>query len=91
VDISSYVGPAIRLIRDGAGISQEELAARADLDRTYVSGIERTRRNPTVRTLVRLADALNVGPEDFFVQARRLMNDAALARRSKKTSKQIGT
>ena len=76
MDIAYYIGPAIRLLRERAGISQEELAARADLDRTYVSGVERSRRNPTVRSLISLADALNVGPEVFFIEARALMAEA---------------
>jgi transcriptional regulator with XRE-family HTH domain len=71
VDITPFVGSAIRELRDRAGISQEELAHRAKLDRTYVSGIERYRRNPSIRSLQRLADALNTGLEEFFLLARQ--------------------
>jgi transcriptional regulator with XRE-family HTH domain len=39
-------------------LSQEQLAARAGLDRTYVSGIERGKRNPSLKTADRIAEAL---------------------------------
>ena len=79
VDISSYVGPAIRALREQAGFSQEELADRAELDRTYVSGIERGRRNPSVRSLQRVVAALDTSLDVLFVQARTLA-EAALQR-----------
>lgn len=72
VDISNYVGPAIRTLREQAGLSQEDLAGRAELDRTYVSGIERGRRNPSVKSLQRVANALDVSLEIIFIQARAL-------------------
>ena len=50
----------LRLLRAEHGISQDELAARSGLDRTYVSGCERAVRNPTVGTLAKLSTALGV-------------------------------
>jgi transcriptional regulator with XRE-family HTH domain len=47
-------------MRSEQGFSQESLAHAADLDRTYVSGIERGERNPSLTNLFRLCDALNV-------------------------------
>ncbi|MEM7470269.1 MAG: helix-turn-helix transcriptional regulator [Pseudomonadota bacterium] len=44
------------------GLSQEELAFQSDLHRTYVSGVERGIRNPTVAIVARLAVALDVKP-----------------------------
>ncbi|WP_342760757.1 helix-turn-helix transcriptional regulator [Azospirillum thermophilum] len=49
-------------IRRSRGWSQEELAFESGLHRTYISGIERGARNPTVTVLRALADALGVGP-----------------------------
>lgn len=46
--------------RKGLGISQEELAHRADLDRTYVSGLERGVRNPSLTAIVKVAEGLGV-------------------------------
>lgn len=54
------------MVRLGYGISQEELALKADLDRTYVSGIERGRRNLGLENLCRLAHALEVSPETLL-------------------------
>lgn len=81
MDITGFVGPAIRNLREQAGISQEELAGRAELDRTYVSGIERGRRNPSVKSLQRVADALDVGLEVLFIRARQ-MADAGMTKQS---------
>lgn len=52
-------GSAIRVVRLRSGLSQEALADRADLDRTYVSGVERGVRNPSLLTLKRIATALD--------------------------------
>ena len=46
--------------RKNKGLSQEQLAELADLHRTYVSGLERAQRNPTLTTLARIAQALSV-------------------------------
>ncbi len=72
MDISSYVGPAVRALREQAGFSQEELADRAELDRTYVSGIERGRRNPSVKSLQRVVAALDTSLDSLFIKARVL-------------------
>lgn len=72
MDISNFVGPAVRALRDQAGFSQEELADRAELDRTYVSGIERGRRNPSVKSLQRVVSALDTSLDVLFAHARTL-------------------
>ncbi len=53
-------------IRLGKGVSQEALAAAADLHRTYVSSVERGERNVSIVNIARLADALNVPIREFF-------------------------
>ena len=53
-------GRNIARIRDEQGFSQDKLAEKADLDRTYLSGIERGVRNPGIKTVIRLASALSV-------------------------------
>lgn len=50
----------LRRIRQERGLSQEQLAALAGLDRTYVSSCEAGRRNATIRTIDRLSAALSV-------------------------------
>ncbi|MHB1058067.1 MAG: helix-turn-helix transcriptional regulator [Rhodanobacter sp.] len=76
MDISPYVGSAFRKLRERAGISQEELAYRAGLDRTYVSGIERGRRNPSLKSMQRVADQLGMSLDEIFVVARQLAESA---------------
>lgn len=53
------LGAAIRRIRKVKGISQEALAAKAGLDRTYIGNVERGESNVAVITLVQIADALD--------------------------------
>lgn len=53
-------GKAVRERRHKLGLSQEELGYRCGLDRTYVSGIERGVRNPTLKAVWQLADGLEV-------------------------------
>ncbi len=55
-------GAALRGHRESAGLSQEKLAQRAGLDRTYVGGAERGERNVALVNIVRLADALGIAP-----------------------------
>lgn len=52
----------LRRLRAERGWSQEEMAHQAGLHRTYVSGLERGVRNPTLTVLARLAKALGVSP-----------------------------
>jgi transcriptional regulator with XRE-family HTH domain len=72
VDITPYIGPAFRFLRESAEVSQEELALRAGLDRTYVSGIERGRRNPSLKSMQRLAAELAISLDQVFILARKL-------------------
>ena len=60
MDICRQVGLNVRRLREERGWSQEHLAAEVDLHRTYISGIERGVRNPTVKIVAKLADKLEV-------------------------------
>ncbi|RYY22691.1 MAG: XRE family transcriptional regulator [Sphingomonadales bacterium] len=57
-DVRSILARNLRLARNEAGISQEELADLAGVDRTYVSGIERGIRNPSIEIVARFAMTL---------------------------------
>jgi transcriptional regulator with XRE-family HTH domain len=59
-------GARVRALRQLAGMSQEELAERAGLHRTYVGGIERGERNVGVLNILQLAHALKVPPNELF-------------------------
>jgi len=56
----------LRNLREMKGYSQEELANRAGLDRTYVSGCERGIRNPSLLSIEKFANALNIPAKDFL-------------------------
>ncbi len=65
-DIRKFVGRNVREARQAVGLSQEALADKAGIDRTYVSGVERGVRNPTVTIVARLAEALGVMAADLL-------------------------
>lgn len=51
--ITEEIGKRIKEIRSEKGISQEKLALKAELDRTYVAGVENGKRNPSIKSLER--------------------------------------
>ena len=59
-------GNTIRRIRLSKQLSQEQLAELADLDRTYIGGIERGERNVSLTNIIRLSKAMNIDMRDFF-------------------------
>lgn len=60
------VGKNVRSLRLSANMTQEKLAYEAEIDLTYVSGIERGKRNPSLLVMARMADALGVHPRDLL-------------------------
>jgi transcriptional regulator with XRE-family HTH domain len=60
MDIKKRFGKKVKTLRIEKGWSQEKLALTADLDRTYVPGIEAGRRNVSIVVIEKLAKALNV-------------------------------
>lgn len=65
-DTLKRLGKRIRYIRESQGISQEKFAYKLDIDRTYISGIERGIRNPTVKILQIIASGLGVTLSELF-------------------------
>jgi transcriptional regulator with XRE-family HTH domain len=59
-------GNRVRELRQAKGLSQEALAEHCDLDRTYISGIERGRRNVSLENISAIARALNVTLSRLF-------------------------
>jgi len=62
-DWRGIVGGNVRRLRQVAGLTQEQLAFEASIDLTYVGGIERGHRNPSLLVMVRIASALKVDPK----------------------------
>ena len=68
-ELKALLGVAIKTERSVLGISQEELAARAGLHRTYVSDVERGARNPSIASIAKLAQALKLSVSALFDRA----------------------
>ena len=71
VDWRRIVGGNVRRLRKARGQTQEQLAFEAGLDLTYIGGIERGRRNPSLLAMVRIATALKVELEELLAQQSR--------------------
>jgi CheY-like chemotaxis protein/DNA-binding XRE family transcriptional regulator len=74
-DVKKQFGAAVRFHRDQLGISQEELAGRAGLHRTYISDVERGARNVSLESINRLATALQVSLSLLFARLEELSPD----------------
>lgn len=68
MDIGTLVGRNIVKIRNERRVSQEELAFRASIDRSYLSQIESGKRNPSLRLLAKIADSLGVKVARFLME-----------------------
>jgi transcriptional regulator with XRE-family HTH domain len=66
MDIKQKIGKRIKELRALKGFSQEELAARADIDRTYVNSVENSKRNISIINIEKIAKALKTDLAVFF-------------------------
>jgi transcriptional regulator with XRE-family HTH domain len=69
-DVKLLFGKRLRELRTAKGLSQESLADKAGLHRSYVWGIENGRRNVSLENIVRIAHALRVPPRDLMVDIK---------------------
>ncbi|KHS70962.1 MULTISPECIES: helix-turn-helix domain-containing protein [Pectobacterium] len=67
VSVLFQLGQNISVLRNAKGISQEKLGELTGLDRTYVSSVERGKRNISLLNLVKLATALNTSPAELLI------------------------
>lgn len=67
-------GQALRLFRHAAKLSQEDLAMEASIDRTFVSRLEAGTTQPTLRTILSLAVALHIPPDDLIKKTADLLS-----------------
>jgi transcriptional regulator with XRE-family HTH domain len=67
VSIQQKFGERVRALRTAKGYSQEELAFRAGVHRTYLGGIERGERNPSLKNIAAIAEALGVALSELFL------------------------
>jgi len=66
IKIEKKFGKHVRALRERAGYSQEQLADLAGIHRTYLGGIERGERNPSLKNIQRIAKALKVPMDELF-------------------------
>lgn len=64
-------GIVLRAYRKQKGISQENLALKCGLDRTYISLLERGLRQPTISTLFKIADVLEIAPSQLIQEIEK--------------------
>lgn len=64
-DLLSAFGQKVQEVRRDKKLSQENLADLADLDRTYISSMERGKRNVSLLNIIKVANALTIPPEIF--------------------------
>ena len=64
--IEKQFGETVRELRLAKGLSQEELAFKSGVHRTYLGGIERGERNPALRNIAAIAEALGVSLSELF-------------------------
>lgn len=64
--LKQAISTNIQRIRKAQGISQEKLALKADVDRSYMSQIERCLANPSIDALLRISNALEVAPSELL-------------------------
>lgn len=84
MNILSNFGQRVRELRLKAGMSQEALAVRAGLDRSYIGGVERGERNVSLENIFKLTNALDVDMSYFFDSERFSLHSAYLKSELKK-------
>lgn len=71
MEIRAVFADNLKKHRKAAGLSQEELANIADIERTYVSLLERRLNSPTIDMLAKLANAIGIEPHELLLPTRR--------------------
>lgn len=66
------LGLQIKLERTKEKLSQESLAYKSNLDRTYIGMIERGQKNPTILTILKITNALNISLLDLFENIEKM-------------------
>jgi len=81
--IQEAVGISIRRRREALALSQEGLAERCDLHRTYIGSVERGERNVSIRNLQRICTALGCAVSDLLIDAEASGSSTALRPRTR--------
>lgn len=71
--INEAFGKVIKQLREEQELSQQELADYAELDRSYISDMERGRYNPTLQTIYKLSEILKIKPNKLIEKVDKIM------------------
>ena len=74
--VEALFGLVLQRLRKESGLSQEELGFESGYHRTYISLLERGKKNPSLKTIFQLAEALEVEPSVLIDRVQDLMNDS---------------
>jgi transcriptional regulator with XRE-family HTH domain len=66
IEYQQVFGKRVRELRKERGLSQVELAAKVGIDRSYMGFLERGERNPSLEVIAKIAEALNVTPDELL-------------------------
>jgi len=73
--IEQAFGIVLREYRKRAALSQEELALTCELDRTFISLLERGQRRPTLNTIFAISKSLHTNPSQLVQEVEHILND----------------
>ena len=71
MDIRTKIGLRIKELRKAKGLSQEQLALKAEIDRTYMASVENGKRNVAIVNIEKIINALDITFQDFFSSIER--------------------
>jgi transcriptional regulator with XRE-family HTH domain len=72
-DLKEAFGTVIKALREEEGLSQQELADYSEVDRTYISDLERGLYSPSLNTIYKLAEILKLKPHELIQKVDMLM------------------
>lgn len=76
LSIEEAFGQTLKELRKEAGLSQEELAHESGLDRTFISLLERGRRQPSLGTIISIANALSIEANQLVLLVEKTINNS---------------
>jgi XRE family transcriptional regulator, regulator of sulfur utilization len=76
LSLSQAFGLAVREVRIARGLTQDEAADAAQVDRTTFGQVERAVKSPTLRTVEKVADALGLRPVDLMLRAQAILDES---------------
>jgi transcriptional regulator with XRE-family HTH domain len=68
MDIKAAIGERIAQLRNAKGLSQQKFSYEAEIERSYLTHVEKGRKNISIETLIKITDALEISLKDFFNQ-----------------------